>query len=179
MKTIILSALAASMVFLNACSDDMLDVKFDLPLGKVTFTLPAQTSSGTFDLSPTTIALNLDSIASANGVSLDKFETVKVKSCMFKILSPAGANFNALQSAEAFVRDPASGQATGKRIAMIENIPDGKTELELLMIDENVLDIIRKPFEISAKVVTTEPVSQATSIEATIVLEVVANPTNK
>lgn len=179
MKKLLFTALVASIGFLSSCSDELLDVKFDLPLGKVTFTLPAQSAAGTFNLDPTTIALNLDSIAEDNGVTLDKFKSVKVKSCLFKILSPAGANFNPLSSAEAYVRDPASGQATGKRIAMIENIPDGKTELEMIVADENVLDIIRRPFEISATVTTTEPISQATSIEATIVLEVVANPVKK
>lgn len=179
MKKLILSAFVAATAFLSACSDDLLDVKFDLNLAKVTFTLPAQASSGTHNLDPTTINLNLDSIAEANGVTLDKFQSVKVKSCVFKILSPAGANFNALQSAEASVRESGSGLATGRRIAMIENIPDGKTELEMLIADENILDIVKKPFEISASVVTTEPVSQAMSIEATIVLEVVANPVKK
>ncbi len=178
MKKILLSALAVTSLFLNSCTDDLLDVKFGITLATVNFTLPAQTQTGSFDLAPTIISLNLDSIADANGVDLAKFESVKVKSCNIRIVSPTGANFNPLQSAVAFFRDPASGQATGKRIASIDNIPDGLTEVNLIVVDENVLDIIKVPFEVSANVTTTEPIGQAIGMEARIELEVVANPTN-
>lgn len=178
MKKILLSALAVATIFLNSCTDDLLDVKFGITLATVNFTLPAQTQAGSYDLEPTLVTLNLDSIADANGVDLSKFKSVKVKSCNIKIVSPGGANFDPLQSAVAFFRDPASGQATGKRIASIDNIPDGVNEVNLIVVDENILDMIKVPFEVFANVTTTEPIGQAVGMEARIELEVVANPTN-
>lgn len=176
MKKIIFSLLASSVLLMTSCSDNLLDIKFNIDMGKVQFTIPAQSTSGTFNLEPTVVELNLDSIAKANNVDINKFKSAKVKSASVIILSPSGGNFDAISMAELNAREKGSGLATGKRIASASNIPKGTTKLDLEVSGEDLLPIIKVPFEVAGSVTTTEPIGQATSLEATIVLEVVANP---
>lgn len=165
------------MALFQSCTDDILDIKFKVNMVKVTFILPSQTASGTFDLDPTLVDLNLDSIATANNVSLDKLKSAKVSSATIKLLSPADGNFNPLSSASLSVREKGSGLATGRRMCSIANVPREAKELTLETTGEDVLPIIKTPFEVWATITTTEPIAQASTLEATVVFEIVANPT--
>ena len=131
MKKILLSLAVASMAFFNSCTDDILDIKFNVNMVKVTFILPSQTAAGTFDLDPTKVDLNLDSIAKANNVSIDKIKSAKVHTASIRILSPNDMTFNALSSASLSVREHGSGQATGKRMCSISTVPRDVKELNL------------------------------------------------
>lgn len=177
MKKILLSLAVASMAFLNSCTDDILDIKFNVNMVKVTFILPSQTAAGTFDLDPTLVDLNLDSIAKANNVSIDKIKSAKVHSATIKILSPTDMTFNPLSSASLSCREKGSGLATGKRMCSISNVPRDVKELTLETSGEDLLPIIKMPFEVWATITTTEPIAQASTLEATVVFEIVANPT--
>ena len=59
----------------------------------------------------------------------------------------------------------------------IANVPREAKELTLETTGEDVLPIIKTPFEVWATITTTEPIAQASTLEATVVFEIVANPT--
>ena len=177
MKRILLSLAVASIALFNSCTDDILDIKFNVNMVKVTFILPSQTAAGTFDLDPTSVDLNLDSIAKANNVSLDKIKSAKVHSATIKILSPSDMTFNPLSSASLSVKAPGSGLATGRRMCSVSSVPRDVKELTLETSGEDLLPLIRNPFEVWATLTTTEPIAQASTLEATVVFEIVANPT--
>ncbi|NUM31913.1 MAG: hypothetical protein HUU47_06280 [Bacteroidetes bacterium] len=163
----------------TSCNEDLFDIKFGLNSKEVSYTIQPTTQAGDIILEPTSQALNLDSIAQANGTTLNKVKHVYIKKVTATIVDPPTLNFEIIQGGFIDVQTGIVGDPDFDllRIAEISSAPGPVQEFEIPATSADVLPFAKKPIlTFSGKLITNGPVTVATKIKLKVEFEVVANP---
>lgn len=173
---LVLFALTAIALF-PSCNEDLFDIKFGLNSKEFTYTIQPTTQAGEIILEPNSQAINLDSIATANGTNLEHVKEVFIKKVTATIVSPATANFEIIQSGyieTGIIGDPDFDLL---RIAEITTPPGPVNEFEIPPTNADVLKYAKRPtINYSGKLFTNGPVTEPTTIKIKVEFEVIANP---
>ena len=173
---LVLFALSAIALF-PSCNEDLFDIKFGLNTKEFTYTINPTTQAGDIILEPQSQAINLDSIATANGTNLDHVKEVFIKKVTATIESPASANFEIIQGGyieTGIVGDPDFDLL---RLAEIITPPGPVKQFDIPPTNADVLKYAKRPtITYSGKLITNGPVTEATTIKVRVEFEVVANP---
>lgn len=175
---LILFALTAVTIF-PSCNEDLFDIKFGMNVKEISYTIQPTTTAGDIILEPTAQAFNLDSIAAANGTTLDKVKNVFIKKVTATLVDPPTSNFEIIQSGFVQVQVGTIGDPDFDllRIAELTTPPGPVNVFEIPATSVDILPYAKKPLlTFSGKLVTNGPLTQATKIKITVELEVVANP---
>jgi hypothetical protein len=171
LKLLVFSLVAFSF---SGCDEELFDIKFGLNTKDVSFTIPQTSTAGPIDLGPFTQAVNLDSLAKANGADISKIKSVKAKKITAIIESPATADFGIIQSGFISIESPGVPLVN---IADITIAPGAVKEFAIIPLDVNLMNYARKPsLTIAGKLVTSGPVLEAVEVKLKIEFEVIANP---
>lgn len=163
----------------SSCNEDLFDIKFGLNAKEVSYTIQPTNQADTIILEPMEQALNLDSIAQANGTNLNNVKHVYIKKVTATIVDPPASNFEIIQKGYIEVSKGITGDPDFDllRIAEITTPPGPVNEFEIPAASSDVLPFAKKPIlTFSGILITNGPVTVATKIKIKVEFEVVANP---
>lgn len=182
MKTIKLLTFSLIVFLYSGCKDELFDLKFNMPTIEATYTLEPKDTAGIIVLTPSIQTINLDSVASANGTDLGKLKSCKITKITIMIESPATANFDALDGGFLNVSTGIQGDPDFDllRIAEINNVPKGVTQIEVTPADADLLKFAKMTkFTVSGELRTNSPILETMKLRCLIETQVVANPIKK
>jgi len=174
MKRILIIALLIPVFSFFGCPENLLEVNFTMTMAEVEFKLQPQADAGTYPFSEQTVNLDLKTEIDKHGGDIDNIAEAKVKDMTITLLSPAGADFSAIDMAEIFIQTPS--MSTPTLLGTIMN--NGQPVMELQLTPEDV-DLITPLKEesmiISGSVTTNKAVDEEVTMKAVINLDVVAS----
>lgn len=176
MRNISIILTTVILVFFS-CKKNILDIRF-----KMNYDTELTISSGMginlpFNIYTPDITTNSEEQFAANDTRKDKVKEVKLESMQLSITSPSGSNFDFLKSIEFYIKADGLDEV---KYAYIDEVPDGKTILNLNTVDVNLADYLKKDkFSLRVKTVQDEMLGQDTDIKSASVFAVTANPLKK
>ncbi|MCC6721592.1 MAG: hypothetical protein IT243_05275 [Bacteroidia bacterium] len=166
-----------SITLFASCNEDLFDIKFGLNAKEVTYKINPTTQAGDIILEPMIQSLNLDSLAQANGTTLDKVKNVFIRKITATILNPPGKNFEIINSG--YIETGIQGDPDFDllRLAEIITPPGPVTEFDITPTNADILKYAKRPqINFSGKLVTNGPLTDTTTLKLKVEFEVVANP---
>jgi len=162
MKTIIRTSLLLATVFVIFTSCENLDAKFTFSTSDITFTYGPDTITGNLVLTQDTIQSELDSLIQKNGTTIDKLNSVKLKSCVITITSPDTGNFNSFNSFEIYISTPTLAQI---QLAALNPVPRDTNSVSLAVNGNEIASYIKSPtFYFMLKGNKTKPITYPISV---------------
>ena len=158
----------------TSCKKDSIGIRFKMDY-ETSFTV----SSGNllnlpFDVFTPDVTTNSQAEFEANDTRKDKIQEIKLETLKLTITAPQGAKFDFLKSVYLTI------EATGlpdQRVAYIENVADGQTELNLLVEDANLAEYIKMDkFGLKEETTIDKTLNQDVEIRANMSFAVKANP---
>lgn len=144
MKTKILFMIIAvlAMYTLTTC-EDIIDVKFSYSTADMVFQYGPDTITGDLTFFQDNVANKLDSIAVANGTSISKLKSAKLKTCTITITDPADSNFNMVSSFEAFLKADTLPQIP---LAVLNPVPRDTNSVQLTVYSQELEKYFKASF---------------------------------
>lgn len=167
-----IASIGFGVSFLSSCINDLLTVKFDLNYSDITLIIDSTSQTGERSLDSVKVASNLDSVLAANNTKKEQIESVKLKSVRLEIIDPAGSNFLALKSVEAWM---ATEELSFVPIAFKDSIPQtGSNVLEMdVNSQQELVNYVKAPnYLIHVKGNVKKPISERLTVRVMIVFEV-------
>lgn len=175
MKKISIISLFLLVLGLVACKKELLDIKFNLPSKSFSLTVSPTELAGEIPLITTVTIPSLDSIAKANGTSLNKLKSVKFTKITVSIADATAENLDMLDSGS-FNITPAESTSEVK-IAEFSSVPKGVTSFNMVVGDVNAMDLLKTTqIKVNCKLKTNAPVTKEVKLLITYEAAAVANP---
>lgn len=166
--------LFALVLLFASCKKDGVGIRFKMDY-ETSFTVPSGNLLNLpFDLFTPDVTTNSEAEFEANDTRKDKIQEIKLETLKLTITAPQGAKFDFLKSVYLYIE--AAGMPD-QRVAYIENVANGQTELNLLVEDANLAEYIKMDkFGLKAETTTDKTLNQDVEIRANMSFAVKANP---
>jgi hypothetical protein len=163
MKKIGLYVLFACVALLQTSCEKINEaLEFTIPYDSKVTVSPTLGINTPFELLTPDIQTNAETIFSSKGTSKDLIESIKLSTFSINVITPSNQKLDFLKSVELTL---SADGLSDLKVAAKDNIADGLSELSLDLVENNLLEYLKKDkFKIKAKIVTDKTITQEVQI---------------
>jgi hypothetical protein len=160
----------AYLFIVSSCSKNAKKLELTTQIANINFTIDTTSNVGVVDLGMTAFNYDLTQFLFLNNIKYSDVEKIEVTGAEFSIVSPAGDNFDAIDTVYTYMS--ASG-LTEMPIAYYERIPRGKSTLKLNPVATDVKNYLNQT-TVSLRIegYTNSPIAFRDSVAAKLTFKI-------